>query len=294
MPRHPGRARRSRLLRAAVRQTAGDPAAADSVTAAPPGPRPGRAAGPQAGFSRPAHACTIEHAVGAGSHHPHRRRPRPAGSIGPPFFHGHHRGTMRVVLAEKPSVARELAAFLGAGARRDGYLEGNGYQVTWALGHLGTLKEPEDYDPALKKWSLATLPIVPDRFELKLLDEKRARDQFAVIKRLFRAADEIDLRHGRRPRGRADLPLHPGTDRGGRQARPAAVAQLPDRRPRSATPSAACGRWPTTTRCTTRPAAAARPTGSSASTRRATTPSATATPGASSGASAGCRRRCWR
>ena len=81
---------------------------------------------------------------------------------------------MRVVLAEKPSVARELAAFLGAGARRDGYLEGDGYQVTWALGHLATLKEPEDYDPALKRWSLATLPFVPDRFELKLLDEKGA------------------------------------------------------------------------------------------------------------------------
>ena len=98
---------------------------------------------------------------------------------------------MRVVLAEKPSVARELAAFLGAGSRRDGYFEGKGYQVTWALGHLVTLKEPQDYDPSLKKWSLATLPFIPDRFELKLLDEKGARQQFAVIKRLFRAADEL-------------------------------------------------------------------------------------------------------
>ena len=67
---------------------------------------------------------------------------------------------MRVVLAEKPSVARELAAFLGAGSRRDGYFEGKGYQVTWALGHLITLKEPHDYDPSLKKWSLATLPFI--------------------------------------------------------------------------------------------------------------------------------------
>src|SRR4051812_10483526 len=58
---------------------------------------------------------------------------------------------MRVVLAEKPSVARELASFLGAGERRDGYFEGHGYQVTWALGHLATLKQPEDYDPALKR-----------------------------------------------------------------------------------------------------------------------------------------------
>ena len=75
---------------------------------------------------------------------------------------------MRVVLAEKPSVAREIAAFLGANMRREGYLEGRGYQVTWALGHLATLKEPQDYDPALKKWSLATLPFVPDHFGLKL------------------------------------------------------------------------------------------------------------------------------
>jgi DNA topoisomerase-3 len=98
---------------------------------------------------------------------------------------------MRVVLAEKPSVARELASFLGATSRHDGYFEGKGYQVTWALGHLATLKEPEDYDPALKRWSLATLPFVPDRFELKLRDEKGAREQFAVIKRLFRAAAEL-------------------------------------------------------------------------------------------------------
>jgi DNA topoisomerase-3 len=67
---------------------------------------------------------------------------------------------MKVVLAEKPSVARELAAFLGAGSRRDVYFEGKGYQVTWALGHLITLKEPHDYDPSLKKWSLATLPFI--------------------------------------------------------------------------------------------------------------------------------------
>src|SRR5215831_17800273 len=91
---------------------------------------------------------------------------------------------MKVILAEKPSVARDLAAFLRASSRREGYFEGNGYQVTWALGHLGTLKEPEDYDPALKKWSLATLPFVPRRFELKLLDDKRARAQFTVVQRL--------------------------------------------------------------------------------------------------------------
>ncbi len=98
---------------------------------------------------------------------------------------------MKVILAEKPSVARDIAAFLKAGSRREGYFEGGGYQVTWALGHLATLKEPEDYDPALKRWSLATLPFVPARFELKLRDEKGAREQFAVVKRLFRSADEL-------------------------------------------------------------------------------------------------------
>src|SRR3954462_5513513 len=100
-------------------------------------------------------------------------------------------GPMRVELAEKPSVARELASFLGASARRDGYYEGRGYQVTWALGHLVTLKEPEDYDPALKRWSLETLPFVPERFELKPIDDKGARKQLAIVQRLFRAADEL-------------------------------------------------------------------------------------------------------
>src|SRR6516225_5106028 len=98
---------------------------------------------------------------------------------------------MKVVLAEKPSVARELASFLGASARREGYFEGRGYQVTWALGHLATLKEPHDYDPALKKWSLDALPIVPERFGLKPRDERGARKQLAVVRRLFRAADEL-------------------------------------------------------------------------------------------------------
>ena len=99
--------------------------------------------------------------------------------------------TMRVVLAEKPSVARELAAFLGAVEKRDGYFEGRGDRVTWALGHLVTLKEPQDYDPALKKWTLDSLPIVPERFGLKPLDEGGSGKQLAVIRRLFRDADEL-------------------------------------------------------------------------------------------------------
>jgi DNA topoisomerase III len=98
---------------------------------------------------------------------------------------------MKVVLAEKPSVARELAAFLGASARHDGYFEGRGYRVTWALGHLVTLKEPQDYDPALKRWSLDVLPFVPERFGLKIIDDRGARKQFGVVQRLLRAADEL-------------------------------------------------------------------------------------------------------
>ena len=98
---------------------------------------------------------------------------------------------MRVVLAEKPSVARELAGFLGASKKCEGYFEGKGYQVTWALGHLATLKEPQDYDPSLKKWSLDSLPIVPDRFGLKVIAEGGARKQFGVIQRLFRNAESL-------------------------------------------------------------------------------------------------------
>ena len=98
---------------------------------------------------------------------------------------------MKVVLTEKPSVARDIASHLAARSRRDGFFEGSGYQVTWALGHLVTLKEPNDYDPALKKWSLERLPFVPDRFELKLIDDKRCRQQFAVIKKLFRGATDL-------------------------------------------------------------------------------------------------------
>ena len=69
---------------------------------------------------------------------------------------------MKVILTEKPSVARDIASTISAKTRCDGYYEGHGYQVTWAFGHLVTLKEPDEYDPGLKKWSLATLPIVPD------------------------------------------------------------------------------------------------------------------------------------
>ena len=79
---------------------------------------------------------------------------------------------MKVVLAEKPSVARDLAAYLRARSKHEGYFEGNGYQVTWSYGHLVGLKEPEEYDPTWKAWKLETLPIVPGEFQLKTLSER--------------------------------------------------------------------------------------------------------------------------
>ena len=98
---------------------------------------------------------------------------------------------MKVVLTEKPSVARDIAAVLGARTKREGYYEGGEYQVTWAFGHLVALKEPGDYDPALKRWSLESLPIVPERFELKLIGDGRARQQFKAIQQLLKKADAV-------------------------------------------------------------------------------------------------------
>ena len=98
---------------------------------------------------------------------------------------------MIVLLTEKPSVARDIAAHLGAKNRHDGYFEGKGYQVTWAFGHLISLKEPDDYDAGLKKWSLATLPFVPENFELKVVDDKGVQKQFGIIKKLFQAGSEL-------------------------------------------------------------------------------------------------------
>lgn len=97
----------------------------------------------------------------------------------------------RVVLAEKPSVARDLAAFLKARTRRDGFLEGQDCAVTWAFGHLVGLKEPHEYDPNWKRWSLESLPIVPPRFELKAIGDDGAKKQLETVSRLFRDAEEI-------------------------------------------------------------------------------------------------------
>ena len=98
---------------------------------------------------------------------------------------------MIVCIAEKPSVARDIARILGANSSHDGYMEGNGYQVTWTFGHLCTLKEPGDYTPAWKPWALTQLPMVPPRFGIKLIDDNGIKKQFATIERLMQAADGI-------------------------------------------------------------------------------------------------------
>lgn len=98
---------------------------------------------------------------------------------------------MIVCIAEKPSVAKDIARILGANSSRDGYMEGNGYQVTWTFGHLCTLKEPNDYTPMWKYWSLSSLPMIPQRFGIKLIEDQGIQKQFAVIERLMQAADCI-------------------------------------------------------------------------------------------------------
>lgn len=98
---------------------------------------------------------------------------------------------MKVCIAEKPSVAREIARVLGANDRKDGYLEGNGYQVTWTFGHLCTLKEPHDYAPEWRSWSSVYLPMIPARFGIKLIDNPGYLKQFEIIRSLMQSAEEI-------------------------------------------------------------------------------------------------------
>jgi DNA topoisomerase-3 len=98
---------------------------------------------------------------------------------------------MIVCIAEKPSVARDIAEVLGARERKEGYIEGNGYRVTWTFGHLCTLKEPHDYTPAWKSWSLSRLPMIPPRFGIKLIGNATYEKQFHIIERLMQEADEI-------------------------------------------------------------------------------------------------------
>lgn len=96
-----------------------------------------------------------------------------------------------VCITEKPSVARDIASIIGATTKRDGFYEGNGYQVTWTFGHLCCLKEPHDYSPLWKRWSLGALPMLPAKFGIKLIDDEGIKRQFKVIETLVGEADEV-------------------------------------------------------------------------------------------------------
>ena len=98
---------------------------------------------------------------------------------------------MIVCIAEKPSVAKDIAHVLGANTAHQGYMEGNGYQVTWTFGHLCTLKEPHDYSPVWKQWSLGSLPMLPAPFGIKLIDSPSITKQFQIIEGLMQKADRI-------------------------------------------------------------------------------------------------------
>ena len=111
-----------------------------------------------------------------------------------------------VVLTEKPSVARDIARVLGANKRAQGYAEGNGYIVTWALGHLVQFAEPDDYGPPWKgRWSFAQLPMIPEQWKLKTT--RSTSDQYQIVKKLLNSPSDRarHLRHGRRARGRTHL-----------------------------------------------------------------------------------------
>ncbi|MXV38344.1 DNA topoisomerase III [Flavobacteriaceae bacterium Ap0902] len=98
---------------------------------------------------------------------------------------------MKVCIAEKPSVAREIATVLGATTKRDGYYEGNGYAVTYTFGHLCTLKEPHDYKPYWKHWDLNNLPMLPKKFETKVVSNAGIQKQFRIVKKLFDKAELV-------------------------------------------------------------------------------------------------------
>ena len=98
---------------------------------------------------------------------------------------------MKVCIAEKPSVAREIASVIGAKARKDGYFEGNGYAVTWTFGHFCSLYAPDEYKPSWKRWDLNSLPMLPEKFETKLINDSGVKKQFKVIKELFKKASVV-------------------------------------------------------------------------------------------------------
>lgn len=98
---------------------------------------------------------------------------------------------MKLCITEKPSVARDIAAILGANSRHDGYFEGNGYRVTWTFGHLCCLYEPHDYNTAWKRWNLSSLPMLPEKFDIKLINDAGYKHQFEVIEKLIAEASEV-------------------------------------------------------------------------------------------------------
>ena len=170
-----------------------------------------------------------------------------------------------LVVAEKPSVARDLAAALPGSFKRSKdktSLEGDDYVITWAVGHLVGLADPDAYDPKLKKWRYADLPIIPEKFKLVPNDD-RAKKQLSAIHKLMarRRRRRRDQRLRRRPRGRADLRVRL-RDRQEEEAGPAAVALVDDQQGDRGAPSARCAparRW---SRSRPRRARAPRPTGS--------------------------------
>ena len=98
---------------------------------------------------------------------------------------------MRVCIAEKPSVAKEIAEVLGAKVRRNGYFEGNDYCVTWTFGHLCSLQEPHEYTEKWKSWNLSVLPMIPSTFRIKLIDDEGIKRQFGIIEELFSRAEMV-------------------------------------------------------------------------------------------------------
>jgi len=98
---------------------------------------------------------------------------------------------MKLCIAEKPAVAREIAGVLGARTKKEGYFEGNGYMITWTFGHLCTLKTPDDYKPEWKRWNIGLLPIMPEKFEIKLIKQKGISKQFNIIKKLVSTCTEV-------------------------------------------------------------------------------------------------------
>ena len=98
---------------------------------------------------------------------------------------------MKLCVAEKPSVAKEIASILGANQRNDGYYEGNGYYVSWTFGHLCGLKEPQEYTSLWKWWDLQHLPMVPTSFSIKVMDNKGVQKQFNIIKGLVDKCEEV-------------------------------------------------------------------------------------------------------